>query len=49
VPIEVIERIAAMARSQAAVVHRGVSYDLEVDTGQASAQDCALAIAAHVS
>jgi chloramphenicol 3-O phosphotransferase len=26
-----------------------VSYDLEVDTSQTSAQDCALAIAAHVS
>ena len=42
------DRIAGMARSQAAVVHRGVSYDLEVDTSQTGAQDCALAIAAHV-
>ena len=43
------DRIAGMAASQAAVVHRGVSYDMEVDTTRAGAQECALAIAARVS
>ena len=42
------DRIAGMAASQAAVVHRGVSYDMEVDTTRAGAQECALAIAARV-
>jgi chloramphenicol 3-O phosphotransferase len=42
------DRIAGMARSQAALVHRGVGYDLEVDTSRAGARECALAIAAHV-
>jgi len=41
------DRIIGMAASQAAVVHQGVGYDLEVDTTRAEALDCARAIAAH--
>ncbi|MFF4318891.1 chloramphenicol phosphotransferase CPT [Streptomyces sp. NPDC001568] len=43
------DRITGMAASQADLVHRGVAYDLEVDTTHAEAMDCARAIAAHVS
>jgi chloramphenicol 3-O phosphotransferase len=42
------DRIGGMAASQAAVVHQGVSYDMEVDTTRAGAQECALAIAARL-
>ncbi|MEU3775920.1 chloramphenicol phosphotransferase CPT [Streptomyces sp. NPDC032472] len=42
------DRIAGMAASQADLVHRGVAYDLEVDTTRAEALACARAIAAHV-
>jgi chloramphenicol 3-O phosphotransferase len=42
------DRVAGMADSQAAMVHRGVSYDMEVDTTRTEAQECALAIAARV-
>lgn len=42
------DRTTGMARSQADVVHRGVVYDLEVDTSHAESVDCARIIAAHV-
>lgn len=42
------DRAAGMAASQAEVAHRGVSYDLEVDTTHTEALDCAKAIAARV-
>jgi chloramphenicol 3-O phosphotransferase len=37
-----------MAASQAEVVHRGVVYDLEVDTTHTESLECARTIAAHV-
>jgi chloramphenicol 3-O phosphotransferase len=37
-----------MAASQAEMVHRGVVYDLEVDTTHTESLDCARAIAAQV-
>lgn len=37
-----------MAASQTGVVHRGVVYDVEVDTTHTEAMDCARMIAAHV-
>jgi chloramphenicol 3-O phosphotransferase len=37
-----------MAASQAEVVHRGVFYDLEVDTTHAESMECARAVAVHV-
>ena len=40
------DRITGMAVSQAALVHQGVAYDLEVDTTRAEALDCARLIAA---
>ncbi|MFJ8584816.1 chloramphenicol phosphotransferase CPT [Streptomyces sp. NPDC093595] len=42
------DRTIGMAASQADVVHRGVAYDLEVDTTRAEAMECARAIAARV-
>ena len=42
------DRVAGMAASQAAMVHRGVSYDMAVDTTRTGAQECALAIAARL-
>ena len=42
------DRVGGMAASQADVVHRGVVYDLEVDTTHAESMECARAIAAHV-
>ncbi|MBK3590520.1 chloramphenicol phosphotransferase, partial [Streptomyces sp. MBT57] len=39
---------AGMAASQAELVHRGVAYDLEVDTTRTEAMACARAIAGHV-
>ncbi|MBB5851546.1 chloramphenicol phosphotransferase CPT [Amycolatopsis umgeniensis] len=42
------DRVAGMARAQAEVVHRGVVYDLEVDTGTAEALVCAREIGARV-
>ncbi|MEU6868692.1 chloramphenicol phosphotransferase CPT [Streptomyces sp. NPDC046876] len=42
------DRIAGMAASQADLVHRGVAYDLEVDTTRTEALACARTIAAHV-
>jgi len=43
------DRIQGMAVSQAEVVHRGVVYDLEVDTTHTEALVCARAIAAHIA
>jgi chloramphenicol 3-O phosphotransferase len=37
-----------MATSQAELVHRGVTYDLQVDTTRTEALDCARAIAARL-
>ena len=42
------DRIVGMAASQAEVVHRGVVYDLQVDTTQTEALECAEAIAARL-
>jgi chloramphenicol 3-O phosphotransferase len=42
------DRVAGMARAQADLVHRGVVYDLEVDSARADAAACARAIAARV-
>ncbi|MFD9428678.1 MULTISPECIES: chloramphenicol phosphotransferase CPT [unclassified Streptomyces] len=42
------DRVAGMAVSQADMVHRGVSYDLEVDTTHTEAMECARIIAARV-
>jgi chloramphenicol 3-O phosphotransferase len=42
------DRVIGMAASQADLAHRGVVYDLEVDTGRTEAIDCARAIAARV-
>lgn len=43
------DRIAGMAVKQAAAVHAGVVYDVEVDTAEQSAAACACQIAGHVS
>jgi chloramphenicol 3-O phosphotransferase len=37
-----------MATTQAGLVHRGVRYDLQLDTTQAESMSCAHAIAAHL-
>ena len=42
-------RVVGMAASQAELVHRGVVYDLEVDTTRTEALECAREIAAHLS
>lgn len=42
------DRVAGMAAVQAEIVHDGVSYDVEVDSGAAEAMVCARAIARHV-
>lgn len=42
------DRVGGMAASQAALVHEGVGYDLEVDTTHTESLDCARAIAAHL-
>jgi chloramphenicol 3-O phosphotransferase len=42
------DRIAGMARKQADAVHDGVHYDLELDTGARSPQDCARTIATRL-
>lgn len=41
------DRIAGMAARQATAVHRGVTYDVEVDTTDTDPVTCAKAIAAH--
>ncbi|MBY8880625.1 chloramphenicol phosphotransferase CPT [Actinacidiphila acidipaludis] len=43
------DRETGMARLQAELVHRGVEYDLEVDTGGSGAEECARTIAARVT
>lgn len=42
------DRVVGMAASQADVVHRGVTYDIEVDTTRISAADCARLIVDHL-
>ncbi|MFK0253759.1 chloramphenicol phosphotransferase CPT [Streptomyces sp. NPDC090445] len=42
------DRAPGMAASQADAVHRGVAYDLEVDTTHSESLECARAIAARV-
>ena len=46
--LERVDRAAGMARLQAESVHRGVRYDLEVDTSHTSTSACAEQIAALV-
>ncbi|MEU4091394.1 chloramphenicol phosphotransferase CPT [Streptomyces sp. NPDC026673] len=43
------DRAVGMAAAQAESVHRGVGYDLEVDTTHTESMECARLIAAHVS
>jgi chloramphenicol 3-O phosphotransferase len=43
------DRIVGMARLQAERVHEGVIYDFVVDTTDASAEECALAVIAHLT
>jgi chloramphenicol 3-O phosphotransferase len=43
------DRVPGMAALQAEAVHRGVRYDLEVDTAHADPATCARTIAAHVT
>ncbi|MFE5946664.1 chloramphenicol phosphotransferase CPT [Streptomyces sp. NPDC056480] len=43
------DRVAGMAAQQAAVVHRGVDYDVEVDTTGTESLECARVIASHVA
>ncbi|MFR9778904.1 chloramphenicol phosphotransferase CPT [Micromonospora sp. MS34] len=42
------DRIPGMAAAQAEAVHRGVAYDLEVDTTHTEALECARVIAARI-
>jgi chloramphenicol 3-O phosphotransferase len=42
------DRVIGMAASQAEIVHKGVVYDVEVDTSNTEALECARLIAAHV-
>ncbi|MGW2177826.1 chloramphenicol phosphotransferase CPT [Streptomyces sp. NPDC001732] len=42
------DRVPGMAALQADLVHRGVTYDLEVDTTRQESMECARIIAAHV-
>jgi chloramphenicol 3-O phosphotransferase len=43
------DRVVGMAAAQAELVHAGVVYDIEVDTGRAESLACARAIAARVA
>ncbi len=43
------DRVAGMAESQAELVHRGVTYDLEVDTTHAESLECARLIASRLT
>ncbi|MEV6792662.1 chloramphenicol phosphotransferase CPT [Streptomyces sp. NPDC051320] len=43
------DRIRGMAASQAETVHRGVVYDLEVDTTHTQSLDCARTVATRVN
>ncbi|WP_394621675.1 chloramphenicol phosphotransferase CPT [Lentzea sp. JNUCC 0626] len=40
------DRVAGMAEAQAELVHRGMTYDVEVDSARAEAVECARVIAA---
>jgi chloramphenicol 3-O phosphotransferase len=42
------DRAVGMAAQQAEQVHRGVTYDLEIDTAHTESVDCARTIAARV-
>jgi chloramphenicol 3-O phosphotransferase len=42
------DRVIGMAESQADLVHRGIAYDLQVDTTHTEALDCARVIAARL-
>jgi chloramphenicol 3-O phosphotransferase len=42
------DRVIGMAASQAEEVHKGVGYDIEVDTSHTESLDCARAIATRV-
>ncbi|MFF9780174.1 chloramphenicol phosphotransferase CPT [Streptomyces sp. NPDC013978] len=42
------DRVRGMAAAQADIVHRGVQYDLEVDTTHTESLTCARTIAAHL-
>jgi chloramphenicol 3-O phosphotransferase len=42
------DRITGMAAAQAEVAHRGVRYDLEVDTTRTESLECARVVAAHL-
>ena len=43
------DRVRGMAEKQAELVHRGVVYDVEVDTTRSESLECARTIAAHVT
>lgn len=43
------DRVGGMAAAQAEIVHKGVDYDVEVDTSHTESLECARLIAAHVS
>lgn len=43
------DRPAGMAAGQAEAVHRGVNYDVVVDSGSASAEECARLIATRIT
>ncbi|EST21886.1 chloramphenicol phosphotransferase [Streptomycetaceae bacterium MP113-05] len=43
------DRVRGMAAAQAETVHRGVVYDVEVDTTRTESVDCARAVASHVA
>ncbi|WP_193317850.1 MULTISPECIES: chloramphenicol phosphotransferase CPT [Streptomyces] len=43
------DRAPGMAAGQAEAVHRGVTYDVRVDTTETEALPCARAVAAHVT
>jgi chloramphenicol 3-O phosphotransferase len=42
------DRVAGMAEVQAELVHRGMTYDIEVDTTRTEAIECAKAIADRI-
>ncbi len=42
------DRVRGMARAQAALVHQGIEYDLEVDTTATSAAEAAATVSVHV-
>lgn len=43
------DRPAGMAAAQAEIVHRGVNYDVVVDSSSTTVDDCARLIAAHLA